>query len=55
MLLRPEEFSADEAAVDRGEGFVEVVAALTAEAEAAVLVEPGDLRLDVASTEFAPA
>ena len=39
-------FEADEAAGDREEGFVDVGASLVADAEAAVLVEPGDRALD---------
>jgi hypothetical protein len=46
MTAGLQEFEADEAAADREEGFVDVVAALVADAEAAVLVEPGDRALD---------
>ena len=41
-----EEFEADQAAADREEGFVDVVATLVADAQAAVLVEPGNRALD---------
>ena len=41
-----EEFEADEAAADREEGFVDVGAAFVADAEAAVLMQPGDRSLD---------
>jgi len=39
-------FEADEAAGDREEGLVDVGAALEADAESAVLVQPGDRALD---------
>jgi hypothetical protein len=39
-------FEADQAARDREEGFVDVGATLVADAEAAVLVEPGDRAFD---------
>jgi hypothetical protein len=41
-----EELEADEAAADREERFVDVVAAFVADAQAAVLVQPGDRALD---------
>jgi hypothetical protein len=41
-----EQSEADQAAADREEGFVDVVAAFVADAEAPVLVEPGDRPLD---------
>ena len=40
------ELEADEAAADREERFVDVVAAFVADAQAAVLVQPGDRALD---------
>ena len=41
-----EEFEADEAAGDLEEGFVDVGAAFVTDAQAAVLVQPGDRALD---------
>jgi hypothetical protein len=41
-----EELEADQAAADREEGFVDVVAALGADAQPPVLVQPGDRALD---------
>jgi hypothetical protein len=41
-----EQVEADEAAADREEGFMDVVAALAADAQPPVLVEPGDRALD---------
>jgi hypothetical protein len=46
MRFRVEEFEADEAAADREEGFVDVVAALLADPQPPVLVHPGDRALD---------
>jgi hypothetical protein len=41
-----EEFEADQAAADREERFVDVVAAFVADAQATVLVQPGDRALN---------
>ena len=41
-----QELEADEAAADREEGFVDVVAAFVADAQSAVLMQPGDRALD---------
>jgi len=41
-----QKLEADEAAADRKEGFVDVVSAFVADAEAPVLVQPGDGALD---------
>jgi hypothetical protein len=41
-----QELEADQAAADREEGFVDVVAALEADAQPPVLVQPGDRSLD---------
>ena len=46
MRRRPELFEADQAAADRDEGVVDVGSAFVADAEAAVLVKPGDRALD---------
>jgi hypothetical protein len=40
------ELEADEAAADREEGFVDVVAAFVSDAQPSVLVQPGDRALD---------
>jgi len=45
-LLCLEEFEADEAAADREECFVDVIAAFVADAQAAVLMQPGDGAFD---------
>jgi hypothetical protein len=44
--FRLEELEADQAAADRGEGFVDVIAALVADPQPPVLVQPGDRALD---------
>lgn len=44
--FRLEEFEADQAAADREEGFVDVIAAFVADAQPSVLVQPGDRTLD---------
>jgi hypothetical protein len=45
-VLRVEELEADQAAADREECFVDVVSAFVADAQASVLVQPGDRALD---------
>src|SRR6266536_2892391 len=44
--FRLEEFEADQAAADREEGLVDVVAAFVADPQPSVLVQPGDRALD---------